>query len=105
MNEINARSGLRVMSDGTTIGTKVYTESGEAIGGIIRLELVIDAQDGSAIAQMKLNVFPGMLDIFVEKTNIQLHAYDEDPEVVRDLNSEGAPLHVKKDGDEDAEDS
>ena len=105
MPEPTKRKGLQIKSDGTVFGTKVYTESGEPIGGITRLELVIDANDGSAIAQMKLNVFPGMLDVFVEKTNIQLYVDEEDPEVVRDLNSEGAPLHVNKNGEEDAKGS
>ena len=85
---------LRITSDGTVNGTKVFSEDGTPVGGVMRLELVFDANNGSAIANCKLHVFPEMIDVFIEKTGIGLHTLQR-KEVTRqdyEIGSEGVPV-------------
>ena len=70
------KRGIRVETDGTTLNTKVFDiESGELIGGVKRMEIVLDANEGPSLITAKM-------DVLAKFSKIEIPA---DSLVVRDV--------------------
>jgi len=76
--ELNFKNGIRVVSDGTTSGTKIYNnEDGKPIGGVQRLELIMDA-NGEHLVEATLRVFIRSFDIKVPKGGLTVEEEHND---------------------------
>lgn len=60
-NDAFFKGKIKIISDGTAWGTKVLDSSGNLIGGITKLEMII--KEGEPLVLVKLEIIPGKIEM------------------------------------------